>query len=140
MLVEAQGKRFEKIKKVGEGTYGSVTKFYDHKENIFIAIKKLKFQDDEESNFCFNSAIPINALREIQCLKELDHPNIIKYPIVNIKNPQCFVRSNKKETRNYFLISGRNFRRIPQEIRIAFSILCASNVYLFYCSQFCIKS
>jgi len=43
---DKQEKRFEKIKKIGEGTYGSVIKVFDTQLNIFIAIKKLKFQED----------------------------------------------------------------------------------------------
>ena len=38
------GKRFEKVKKIGYGTYGSVTKAFDTHLNDFVAIKKLKFQ------------------------------------------------------------------------------------------------
>lgn len=43
---DVTGPRFEKIKKVGEGTYGCVTKVFDKKDKIFIAIKKMKFKDD----------------------------------------------------------------------------------------------
>lgn len=41
------GPRFKKIKKIGEGTYGTVTKVYDKKLNIFIAVKKIKFYDQD---------------------------------------------------------------------------------------------
>lgn len=59
----APKKRFEKIKKIGEGTYGSVSKVFDNKLKKIIAVKKLKFQEDEESNSIPYLAIPINALR-----------------------------------------------------------------------------
>jgi serine/threonine protein kinase len=46
MAETIQKKRFEKIKKIGEGTYGSVSKVFDNKLKKIIAVKKIKFQDD----------------------------------------------------------------------------------------------
>lgn len=46
MRANQPAKRFEKIKKIGEGTYGSVIKALDKQQNHFVAIKRLKFQED----------------------------------------------------------------------------------------------
>ena len=46
-------------------------KAFDTQNNIHVAIKNIKIEDDEEG-------IPSTALREISVLKELNHPNIVK--------------------------------------------------------------
>ena len=64
--------RFEKIEKVGEGTYGVVFKCRDNKRADLVAIKKIKLENDDEG-------VPSTAMREISILKELQpHPNIVE--------------------------------------------------------------
>lgn len=63
--------RYEKIKKLGEGAYGSVNKVYDHQDKCIKALKKIKFTNEDEG-------IPVNSIREISYLRKLNHPNIIK--------------------------------------------------------------
>lgn len=65
---------------VGKGTYGTVYKAKDEKEQEIYALKKIKFQNDDEG-------IPSTAIREISLLKELDHINIVKLLDV-IHNPK----------------------------------------------------
>jgi cyclin-dependent kinase 12/13 len=62
---------FEKIVKVGEGTYGYVYKVRDKTTDEIFAIKKIKMEREKEG-------FPITALREIRILKSIDHPNIVK--------------------------------------------------------------
>lgn len=63
--------RYEKIDKIGEGTYGVVYKAKDMKTNDIVALKKIRLLADEEG-------IPSTAIREISLLKELQHVNIVK--------------------------------------------------------------
>lgn len=63
--------RYEKIDKIGEGTYGVVYKAKDVKTNDIVALKKIRLLADEEG-------IPSTAIREISLLKELQHVNIVK--------------------------------------------------------------
>lgn len=59
-------------KKLGEGTYANV--FAGHLRTdptVLVAIKKIKFQKD------FTEGLPVDAIRELKCLQELSHPNII---------------------------------------------------------------
>ena len=58
--------RYEKLKKLGEGAYGSVTKVYDHEEKCFKALKKIRFTNEDEG-------IPVHAIREVALLKKLSH-------------------------------------------------------------------
>jgi len=39
--------RYKKVKNLGEGAYGTVTKVYDYKEKQFIALKKIKITNQD---------------------------------------------------------------------------------------------
>lgn len=63
-------KRYEKIEKLGEGTYGIVYKVKDLRTEEIVALKKIRLENE-------NEGMPSTAMREIAILKELDHPNIV---------------------------------------------------------------
>ena len=64
--------RYEKIEKVGEGTYGVVFRAKDiQNNNAIVALKKIRLDSEEEG-------VPCTAIREISLLKELRHDNIVK--------------------------------------------------------------
>ncbi len=62
--------RYERIEKLGEGTYGVVYKAKDIYKNEIVAIKKIRLENEDEG-------MPSTAMREIAILKELSHPNIV---------------------------------------------------------------
>ena len=62
--------QYQKIEKVGEGTYGIVYKAQDSAGEVF-ALKTIRLEAEDEG-------IPSTAIREISLLKELQHPNIVK--------------------------------------------------------------
>ncbi len=64
--------RYARIEKIGEGTYGVVYKARDKITNDIIALKKIRLEAEDEG-------VPSTAIREISLLKELQHPNIVKY-------------------------------------------------------------
>ena len=65
--------RYERMERIGEGTYGVVFKARDNLEKDTVALKKIKLQNQDEG-------VPSTAMREISILKELQpHPNIVKY-------------------------------------------------------------
>ena len=63
--------KYEKIEKVGEGTYGVVYKCKNKKTNEYVALKKIRLENEDEG-------IPSTAIREISILKQLKHPNIVR--------------------------------------------------------------
>ena len=71
MGVEPGLANYQKLCKVGEGTYGVVFKARDIRTGQIIALKKIRMDSDEEG-------IPSTTVREIAVLKELHHPNIVK--------------------------------------------------------------
>lgn len=62
--------QYQKIEKVGEGTYGVVYKAQDSGGKVY-ALKTIRLEAEDEG-------IPSTAIREISLLKELQHPNIVR--------------------------------------------------------------
>ena len=62
---------YQKLEKIGEGTYGVVYKALVRKTSQVVALKKIRLESEEEG-------VPSTAIREISLLKELAHPNIVR--------------------------------------------------------------
>ncbi|KAG8519392.1 Cyclin-dependent kinase 3 [Galemys pyrenaicus] len=62
---------FQKIEKIGEGTYGVVYKAKNKETGQLVALKKIRLDLE-------NEGVPSTAIREISLLKELKHPNIVR--------------------------------------------------------------
>jgi cyclin-dependent kinase len=69
--------RYQKLEKIGEGTYGVVYKAKDRVTNQIIALKRIRLEAEDEG-------IPSTAIREISLLRELRHPNIVRFFIIYI--------------------------------------------------------
>jgi serine/threonine protein kinase len=76
--------KYEKVEKVGEGTYGVVYKVRNVRTNAILALKKIRLADEEEG-------VPATAIREISLLKELNHPNIVALHDVVYVNSKLFL-------------------------------------------------
>ncbi|XP_041752308.1 cyclin-dependent-like kinase 5 isoform X2 [Coregonus clupeaformis] len=63
--------KYEKLEKIGEGTYGTVFKAKHRETHEIVALKRVRLDDDDEG-------VPSSALREICLLKELKHKNIVR--------------------------------------------------------------
>ncbi|XP_060182883.1 probable serine/threonine-protein kinase At1g54610 [Lycium barbarum] len=70
-LVPKTADSYDKLAKVGQGTYSNVYKAKDRKTGKIVALKKVRFDTSEPESVKFMA-------REIIILKRLDHPNIIK--------------------------------------------------------------
>ncbi|XP_077374263.1 cyclin-dependent kinase 10 isoform X5 [Festucalex cinctus] len=62
---------FEKLNRIGEGTYGIVYRARDTKYDEIVALKKVRMDKEKDG-------IPISSLREITLLLRLRHPNIVE--------------------------------------------------------------
>ncbi|KAL1960111.1 hypothetical protein VTO42DRAFT_283 [Malbranchea cinnamomea] len=63
---------YQKIEKIGEGTYGVVYKARDLTHpNRIVALKKIRLEAEDEG-------VPSTAIREISLLKEMHDPNIVR--------------------------------------------------------------
>uniref|UniRef100_A0A5S6KSK6 Folliculin n=1 Tax=Xenopus tropicalis TaxID=8364 RepID=A0A5S6KSK6_XENTR len=72
-------KEFEKLNRIGEGTYGIVYRARDTKSNEIVALKKVRMDKEKDG-------IPISSLREINLLLRLRHPNIVELKEVVVGN------------------------------------------------------
>ncbi|CAI0374188.1 unnamed protein product, partial [Linum tenue] len=78
---------YEKVEKIGEGTYGVVYKARDRITNETIALKKIRLEQEDEG-------VPSTAIREISLLKEMQHGNIVR--CVCLVRLQDVVHSEKR--------------------------------------------
>jgi len=77
---QSQLDRYEKLQKIGEGTYGVVYKAQDKESGRYIALKKIRLEHEDEG-------VPSTAIREISILKEMQHQNIVGLlDVVNMPN------------------------------------------------------
>jgi cyclin-dependent kinase 2 len=70
ITTEECDQRFERLDKLGEGTYGVVFRARDKESDDIVALKKIRLEGTDEG-------IPSTAIREISLLQELRHPNIV---------------------------------------------------------------
>jgi len=77
--------KYEKLERIGEGTYGVVYKAKERKSGDLLALKKIRLDDSAEG-------IPSTAIREIALLKQLRHQNIVKlYDVVHTESKLTLV-------------------------------------------------
>ncbi|KAM6376909.1 cyclin-dependent kinase 3 isoform 2-T4 [Pluvialis apricaria] len=69
--MDAFQEAFQKLEKIGEGTYGVVYKARNKRTGQLVALKKIRLDSETEG-------VPSTAIREISLLKELKHPNIVR--------------------------------------------------------------
>lgn len=69
--IPRKAESFEKLEKIGQGTYSSVYKARDLESNKIVALKKVRFVNMDPESVCFMA-------REIIILRQLDHPNVMK--------------------------------------------------------------
>ena len=83
---------YEKIEKIGKGTYGKVYKCRDVQyHNQICALKKIKILKP-------NDGFPLNTIREIKLLRELHHDNIIR-----LRKIVTVVKSKESQTKTVYL-------------------------------------
>ncbi|KAG6768339.1 hypothetical protein POTOM_027249 [Populus tomentosa] len=70
-LVAKSADSYDKLAKVGQGTYSNVYKARDRDTGKIVALKKVRFDTSEPESFKFMA-------REIMMPQKLDHPNVIK--------------------------------------------------------------
>ncbi|KAI9366792.1 kinase-like domain-containing protein [Zopfochytrium polystomum] len=75
---------YEKIEKIGEGTYGVVYKARNKTNGTVVALKKIRLETEDEG-------VPSTAIREISLLKELRHPNIVKLHDIVHQNAKIYL-------------------------------------------------
>ncbi|KAG9324175.1 hypothetical protein KVV02_007404 [Mortierella alpina] len=63
--------KYQKMEKIGEGTYGVVYKATERETGRTVALKKIRLENEDEG-------VPSTAIREISLLKELQHSSVVQ--------------------------------------------------------------
>ncbi|KAF9108217.1 Cyclin-dependent kinase catalytic subunit [Mortierella sp. AM989] len=71
MPAESVMEGYQKLEKIGEGTYGIVYKATQKITGKTVALKKIRLENEDEG-------VPSTAIREISLLKELKHENVVQ--------------------------------------------------------------
>ena len=72
--------------KLGEGTFGVVSKGRSKRTGNMFALKKILMHNEKEG-------FPITALREVKLLKMLSHPNILRLEEMAVERQQGSLRT-----------------------------------------------
>lgn len=75
---------FQKIEKIGEGTYGVVYKEKERTSGKIVALKKIRLENESEG-------IPPTTIREILLLKNLKHSTIVNLEDVIYNNDKMYL-------------------------------------------------
>lgn len=86
---------FDVLAQIGEGTYGQVYKARDYNTSDFVALKKVRLENEKEG-------FPITAVREIKILRQLNHKNIVNLReiVTDKQDPTEF----KKDRGSFYLV------------------------------------
>ncbi|POM77152.1 CMGC/RCK/MAK protein kinase [Phytophthora palmivora] len=97
--------RYKVTKQLGDGTYGSVLKAVNRQSGEVVAIKRMKKK--------FYSWEECMQLREVNSLKKLNHPNIIKLKEVIRENDELYFVFEYMECNLYDTMKKRD-RHFPE--------------------------
>jgi cyclin-dependent kinase 10 len=86
---------FEKLDRIGEGTYGVVYKARETATGEIVALKKIRLDAGSSESSTSSSAkklpvdgLPVAHYREIQLLRSLNHPNVVQVKEVVVSEAQ----------------------------------------------------
>lgn len=81
---QAVEEKYEHQQVIGVGVYGTVYKARDRQTDRVVAIKKLKIEED------YGQGVPANVIREVVCLRDFSHPNIVEFLDIHITGVQDY--------------------------------------------------
>ncbi|EQB60205.1 cyclin-dependent protein kinase [Vairimorpha apis BRL 01] len=84
MILLNMKESYQKIEKIGEGTYGVVYKAQERQTGKIVALKKIRLENETEG-------IPPTTIREILLLKNLKHSTIINLNDVIYNNEKMYL-------------------------------------------------
>ncbi|GAA6055890.1 hypothetical protein NBRC10513_004935 [Rhodotorula toruloides] len=76
--------KYERLEKVGEGTYGVVYRSRNKETGEIVALKKIRLEADDEG-------VPSTAIREISLLKEMKDPNVVRLLDINHHDTKLYL-------------------------------------------------
>lgn len=71
---------YQKVNRIGEGTYGYVYRAIHRQTNQIVALKRIILHNEQQDGF------PLTSIREVNTLRQCSHPNIVKLIDVVVGN------------------------------------------------------
>jgi len=118
--------RYQKIEKVGEGTYGVVYKAKDINSGQIVALKKIRLEAEDEG-------VPSTAIREISLLKELKDDNIVRLLDIVHADQKLYLVFEFLDVDLKRYIETGNQNRTPISLQIVKKFTYQLNSGLLYC-------
>jgi len=118
--------RYQKLEKVGEGTYGVVYKAKDVSSGEIVALKKIRLEAEDEG-------VPSTAIREISLLKELKDENIVKLLDIVHADQKLYLVFEFLDVDLKRYIETGNQNRTPITLQIVKKFTHQLNSGLLYC-------
>jgi len=118
--------KYQKLQRIGEGTYGVVYKAKHKEHGTILALKRIRLESEDEG-------VPCTAIREISLLKELNHPNIVRlYDVIHTERKLTLVFEYLDQDLKKFIDSCVNGKMQPMQIKsFLYQLLRGVN----YCHQ-----
>jgi len=98
--------RYTIAKRLGDGTYGEVVRAVNNQSGEVVAVKRMK-----RKYYSWDDCI---ALREVQSLRKLRHPNIVKLKEIIRENDRLHMVFEHMDCNLYELTKNRR-KHLPQE-------------------------
>jgi serine/threonine protein kinase len=76
--------KYEQEKIIGVGVYGTVYRAKEKATGKIVAVKKLKIEED------YGHGVPASVIREVVCLRDFTHPNIVEFIDIHITGSQDY--------------------------------------------------
>lgn len=123
---------FQKIEKIGEGTYGIVYKAKNKGTGQLVALKKIRPESE-------NEGIPATTIREILLLKNLKHPTIINLIEIIHNDDKMYLvfeymETDLKKLIDQFVVKNKSFewavvRKMAYQLCTAVSFCHSRNIF-----------
>jgi len=109
--------KYNKIDKLGEGTYGVVHRAINRETGEIVALKIIRLESEDEG-------VPCTAIREISLLKELNHPNIVRlYDVIHSEKKLTLVFEHLDQDLKKYLDECRGDIPLPTTKSFLYQLL-----------------
>ena len=121
----AEDVRFQRLDKLGQGTYGSVYKALDRKTNQTVAIKVMTPNQEDEG-------ISAITLREVSILSGLNHPNIVKLYDVSVTEKSITLVQEYLQIDLRKYLKGRQGKKMEPALIKSYAFQLLAAIYVLH--------